>query len=134
MCRDHSKWCSSLEPTNACSKHKQFCDVCGITAVNDYRMFQVRHATSLCDVCSAISLPHNDYPIWDSAGDDIIKQGKLSRLQLEGVRYACQKHLDILPSGQRAGFFIGDGAGVGKGRQIAGGLHLEHNGKSCRSL
>lgn len=27
---------------------------------------------------------------------------------------------DILPSGERAGFFIGDGAGVGKGRQISG--------------
>lgn len=24
----------------------------------------------------------------------------------------------ILPSGQRAGFFIGDAAGVGKGRQV----------------
>jgi hypothetical protein len=58
--------------------------------------------------------------IWDSVGDEIVNKGKLSRLQLEGVRYACQKHLEILPSGQRAGFFIGDGAGVGKGRQIAG--------------
>ncbi len=25
-----------------------------------------------------------------------------------------------MPDGERAGFFIGDGAGVGKGRQIAG--------------
>ena len=29
-------------------------------------------------------------------------------------------HQKILSSGERAGFFIGDGAGVGKGRQIAG--------------
>ena len=28
----------------------------------------------------------------------------------------------ILPNGQRAGFFIGDGAGVGKGRQVNGGF------------
>lgn len=76
--------------------------------------------------CSAISLPRNDYPLWDSVGDDIVDKGKLSRLQLEGVRYACRKHLEILPSGQRAGFFIGDGAGVGKGRQIAGARRSAH--------
>ena len=71
-------------------------------------------------VCSAIPLPKNDYPIWESVGDEIVETGKLSKLQLEGVRYACKKHLEILSSGERAGFFIGDGAGVGKGRQIAG--------------
>lgn len=31
-----------------------------------------------------------------------------------------QRHLQHLPSGARAGFFVGDGAGVGKGRTIAG--------------
>ena len=31
-----------------------------------------------------------------------------------------QRHLHHLPSSSRAGFFIGDGAGVGKGRTIAG--------------
>lgn len=71
-------------------------------------------------VCSAIQLPENNYPIWESVGEEIVNTGKLSKLQLEGVRYACKKHLEILSSGQRAGFFIGDGAGVGKGRQIAG--------------
>ena len=30
----------------------------------------------------------------------------------------CQRHLTVLPNGSRAGFFIGDGAGVGKGRQV----------------
>ncbi|CAH3176338.1 unnamed protein product [Porites lobata] len=31
-----------------------------------------------------------------------------------------REHQMVLANGQRAGFFIGDGAGVGKGRQIAG--------------
>lgn len=31
-----------------------------------------------------------------------------------------QQHEILLPSGQRAGFLIGDGAGVGKGRTVAG--------------
>lgn len=44
----------------------------------------------------------------------------MSKLQLEGVAYACQKHCELLPDGSRAGFMIGDGAGVGKGRQISG--------------
>ena len=46
--------------------------------------------------------------------------GKLSRLQLEGVLHACSKHQSFLADGTRCGFFLGDGAGVGKGRQISG--------------
>ena len=38
----------------------------------------------------------------------IIKQGKLSSLQLEAVVYACQQHTNILPDGTRAGFLIGE--------------------------
>ena len=44
----------------------------------------------------------------------------LSGLQLESIVYACQRHQQQLPDQSRAGFFIGDGAGVGKGRTIAG--------------
>ncbi|GMH33357.1 hypothetical protein BSKO_01191 [Bryopsis sp. KO-2023] len=68
----------------------------------------------------AISLPDKEYPLWDSLPEEVVTQGKLSQLQLEGVFYACAKHLEWLPNGERAGFFIGDGAGVGKGRQISG--------------
>ncbi|KAL4431062.1 hypothetical protein ABPG75_006318 [Micractinium tetrahymenae] len=69
---------------------------------------------------AAIPLPPTDYPLLDSLGGAVAAQGKLSQLQLEGVMYACAKHLTWLPSGERCGFFIGDGAGVGKGRQISG--------------
>ena len=34
--------------------------------------------------------------------------------------FQCQQHEQFLASGERAGFLIGDGAGVGKGRTIAG--------------
>lgn len=51
---------------------------------------------------------------------DFLRHARLSDLQLEGILYACQRHLKFLPSGERAGFFIADGAGVGKGRQVAG--------------
>ena len=47
-------------------------------------------------------------------------EGKLSDLQLEAVIYAKQQHAQYYPSGDRKGFLLGDGAGVGKGRTIAG--------------
>ena len=55
-----------------------------------------------------------------SLPQEIIKQGKLSDAQLEPVVYAGQAHSVMLPEGIRKGFFIGDGTGVGKGREIAG--------------
>jgi predicted RNA methylase len=51
---------------------------------------------------------------------EVIKEGKLSIAQLESIVYAGQAHQQTLPSGQRRGFFIGDGTGVGKGREISG--------------
>lgn len=52
--------------------------------------------------------------------EKLILSGKLSALQLEAIIYACQQHGTVWPDGSRGGFFIGDGAGVGKGRTIAG--------------
>ena len=46
--------------------------------------------------------------------------GALSRLQIETVAYAAMRHGTTLPTGQTAGFFLGDGVGLGKGRQLAG--------------
>lgn len=50
----------------------------------------------------------------------IIEDGELTLPQLESVVYAGQAHEQLLPNGTRKGFFIGDGTGVGKGRQVAG--------------
>ena len=69
---------------------------------------------------AAQTLPDATYNLASSIPQEAIAEGKLSDLQLEGILFACQRHLQILPNGNRAGFFIGDGAGVGKGRQIAG--------------
>ncbi|KAL8134766.1 hypothetical protein AgCh_009688 [Apium graveolens] len=57
--------------------------------------------------------------------DDLERSKALSCLQIETIVYASQKHLQHLADGTRAGFFVGDGAGVGKGRTIAG-LLLEN--------
>jgi len=50
----------------------------------------------------------------------VVDEGRLSLAQLEAVVYAGQAHDERLPNGSRKGFFIGDGTGVGKGREISG--------------
>ena len=67
---------------------------------------------TLSDTIKAIKQPHD-------AGSNKFG-GALSRAQLETVSYACQRHAMMLPTGERAGFFLGDGVGLGKGRQLAG--------------
>ncbi|CAI5485719.1 unnamed protein product, partial [Closterium sp. Naga37s-1] len=53
-------------------------------------------------------------------GQDDVAANALSSLQLETICYASQRHRQLLPGNVRAGFFLGDGAGVGKGRTVAG--------------
>lgn len=50
---------------------------------------------------------------------EIVSDGRLSDIQLERVIYAGQRHEQRLADGSRAGFFVGDGTGVGKGRILA---------------
>ncbi|XP_028064644.1 protein FORGETTER 1-like isoform X3 [Camellia sinensis] len=67
---------------------------------------------------SAVQPPEPTYDL--KIKDELESSNALSCLQIETLVYACQRHVQHLPDGARAGFFIGDGAGVGKGRTIAG--------------
>ncbi|XP_074301676.1 protein FORGETTER 1-like isoform X1 [Silene latifolia] len=67
---------------------------------------------------SAVQPPEPTYDL--EIRDEIEQTEALSCLQIETLIYASQRHLQHLPNGHRAGFFVGDGAGVGKGRTIAG--------------
>ena len=52
---------------------------------------------------------------------ELISSGALSDVQLTNIVYAGQAHSQMLPNRNiRKGYFIGDGTGVGKGRQLAG--------------
>mmetsp|Transcript_34732 Transcript_34732/g.107439 ORF Transcript_34732/g.107439 Transcript_34732/m.107439 type:complete len:553 (-) Transcript_34732:1352-3010(-) len=51
---------------------------------------------------------------------EVVVDGHLSALQLETVVYATLRHEKFLTTGARAGFALWDGAGMGKGRQLAG--------------
>jgi hypothetical protein len=61
-------------------------------------------------------------------------RGHLTTAQLEGVLRACAQHDLFLDDGCRKGFFLGDGAGVGKGRQQAGIIFHNFNHSRRKSL
>lgn len=67
---------------------------------------------------SAVSSPKLTYK--PNIAQSLIDSGALSDAQLENISYAGQAHEQTLSNGQRKGYFIGDGTGVGKGRQLAG--------------
>ncbi|KAK3042673.1 hypothetical protein RJ639_000925 [Escallonia herrerae] len=67
---------------------------------------------------SAVQPPEPTYDL--QTKDELESLKALSCLQIETLVYACQRHIQHLPNGARAGFFVGDGAGVGKGRTVAG--------------
>ncbi|KAI3414926.1 PHD-type domain-containing protein [Psidium guajava] len=70
---------------------------------------------------SSLSAVQPPEPTYDMKIRDKLETSRvLSCLQIETLVYACQRHLQHLANGTRAGFFVGDGAGVGKGRTIAG--------------
>ena len=51
---------------------------------------------------------------------ETVSRGVWSQEQMVNIVYAGQAHEQFLPNGSRKGYLIGDGTGVGKGRQIAG--------------
>ena len=52
--------------------------------------------------------------------EDVVENGALSDAQLEVVAYAGQSFTHKNANGERRGYYIGDGTGVGKGREISG--------------
>ena len=80
----------------------------------------VKHPDAVVETSSMSSIEVPDVHYRLSIPESTIDYGELSALQLESIVYASQRHEMILASGERAGFLIGDGAGVGKGRTIAG--------------
>ena len=65
---------------------------------------------------------------------EIVSEGRLSDIQLERLIYAGQRHEQRLPDGSRAGFFVGDGTGVGKGRVLAGNIADNWNQNRQRAI
>lgn len=77
------------------------------------------HPDSVVESASLSSVSPPDVKYQISIPEYLIDMGHISALQLEAVIYACQMHEKRMPSGERFGYLIGDGAGVGKGRTVA---------------
>ncbi|KAM6155944.1 protein strawberry notch homolog 1 isoform 2-T2 [Rhynchocyon petersi] len=94
----------------------------------------LRHPDAVVETSSLSSVTPPDVWYKTSISEETIDNGWLSALQLEAITYAAQQHETFLPNGDRAGFLIGDGAGVGKGRTIAGIIYENYLLSRKRSL
>ncbi|KAK2818636.1 hypothetical protein Q5P01_024197 [Channa striata] len=94
----------------------------------------LRHPDSVVETSSLSSVSPPDVWYRLSIPEEAIDRGCLSALQLEAITYAAQQHETFLPSGDRAAYLIGDGAGVGKGRTIAGIIYENYLLGRKRSL
>lgn len=80
----------------------------------------VPHPANIVESAILASVTPPDVTYKPSLPEDVIKEGRISDVQLEAVTYAGQRHEQMLPGGRkRAGFQIGDGTGLGKGREAA---------------
>lgn len=82
------------------------------------------HPTALVESAAMASVDPPDITYDLALPPSVIEKGQLSNIQLENVAYAgvaFEGHVS-LPDGTqvRRGFLIGDGTGVGKGREISG--------------
>ena len=78
------------------------------------------HPAVIVESASMAAVTPPDITYKPNLAAEIVSEGRLSDIQLERVIYAGQRHQQRLPDGSRAGFFVGDGTGVGKGRVLAG--------------
>ncbi|KAK7121005.1 hypothetical protein R3I94_020848 [Phoxinus phoxinus] len=94
----------------------------------------LRHPDPVVETSSLSSVNPPDVWYRLSITEETIDRGWLSALQLEAITYAAQQHETFLPNGDRAAYLIGDGAGVGKGRTIAGIIYENYLLGRKRSL
>ncbi len=78
------------------------------------------HPAPLVESAAMASVVPPDPTYTPNLPKEVITEGRISQTSLENIVYAGQAHAQTLPNGERRGYFIGDGTGVGKGRQIAG--------------
>jgi predicted RNA methylase len=95
------------------------------------------HPSALVESAAMASVSPPEMTYRPLLSPDVLN-GKISEAQLENIAYAGQAHSQWLDAAEgeqpvRRGFFIGDGTGSAKGRQIAGIIadNFNHGGKKA---
>ena len=79
-----------------------------------------KHPAKVSESAAMSAVKSPDITYVPNLPKNLVTSGALSNIQLESICLAGQSHEQKLEDGSRRGFFIGDGAGIGKGRTIAG--------------
>ena len=93
---------------------------------SEYRPSKVRvpgakpHPTPLVESTAMASVLPPDPTYKPILPKKAIESGQPSEAQIEQIVYAGQAHEQFLANGDRRGYFIGDGTGLGKGTEISG--------------
>jgi len=79
-----------------------------------------KHPASVVEssTMAAVNFPNTNYV--PDIPESLIATGALSDIQLEFIASAGDNHSRLMPDGSRYGILLGDGTGMGKGRQLAG--------------
>jgi len=93
-----------------------------------------QHPAPIVESASMAAVLPPDITYRPHLASEIITEGRLSTIQLERIIYAGQRHEQRLPDEARAGFYVGDGTGVGKGRILAGIIADNWNQDRQRAL
>ncbi len=78
-----------------------------------------RHPARLVETASMAAVDPPEMSYIPALPSEIITEGRISDVQLERVIAAGSRHSQRLGDGSVAGYFLGDGTGVGKGRSLA---------------
>jgi hypothetical protein len=78
-----------------------------------------KHPARLVETASMAAVEPPEMSYQTALPPEVISEGRISVVQLERVVAAGQRHGQTLADGSRAGYFLGDGTGVGKGRTLA---------------
>ena len=78
------------------------------------------HPATLVESAAMAAVPSPPITYTPEISKNVINDGGLSAAQIEAIARAGQAHKNLLPNGDRMGFMVGDGTGVGKGREISG--------------
>lgn len=76
------------------------------------------HPANVVESVAMASVEPPDVTYQQALPPDVIREGRISDIQLEDLIYAGQATESRLPDGSRRGHWNGDGTGIGKGREI----------------